>query len=85
LFYCPNNIASNPIILESLVSILIELKRTTKILKLVIKSKLAVTKELKIALGYSVFSDVTLPSRSFKTFLILEGSDENHFEFKKNL
>ena len=64
---------------------MIEIKRTTKILKLVIKSKLAVTNEFKMALGYSVFSGVTLPSRSVKTFLILEGSEENHFEFKKSL
>jgi hypothetical protein len=38
-----------------------------------------------MALGYSVFSDVTLPSRGIETFLSHEGSDENHFELKESL
>jgi hypothetical protein len=86
LLYIPNTIALHPIILESLVSILIELKRTTKILnQSIIKSKHSITNEFKSALGYSLFSDVTVTFRDIKTFLSLEGSDENHFELKESL
>jgi hypothetical protein len=44
LLYFPNTIALHPIILEFLVSVLIELKRTTKILnQSIIKSKHSIT------------------------------------------
>ena len=83
MFYFPNIVLSHSTLLESLVSILTETKRTTKILhRLIIKSKHAITYEFKIALGYSVFSDVTLPSRGIKTFLSLEGSDANLLNYK---